>query len=81
MFLSHFLFFVTDITGPIILQSYRVIADYEKNSKSELSVKDGNVVDVVEKTENGNLLFKENLCLISWTAVQKHNNPIHSLKY
>lgn len=44
---------VSDITGPIILQSYRVIADYEKNSKSELSVKDGNVVDVVEKTENG----------------------------
>ncbi|CAI9621221.1 unnamed protein product [Staurois parvus] len=44
---------VSDITGPIILQSYRVIADYEKNSKSELSVKDGDVVDVVEKNENG----------------------------
>lgn len=58
-------FFLTDITGPIILQSYRVIADYEKNSKSELSVKDGDVIDVVEKTENGNLLFKEHLYLIS----------------
>ncbi|KAM5181926.1 neutrophil cytosol factor 1 [Mantella aurantiaca] len=44
---------VSDITGPIILQSYRAIADYEKSSKSELSVKDGDVVDVVEKNENG----------------------------
>lgn len=44
---------VSDITGPIILQSYRVIADYDKNSKRELSVKDGDVVDVVEKNENG----------------------------
>ncbi|XP_075706493.1 neutrophil cytosol factor 1 [Rhinoderma darwinii] len=44
---------VSDITGPIILQSYRAIADYEKNSKSELSVKTDDVVDVVEKKENG----------------------------
>ncbi|XP_053310900.1 neutrophil cytosol factor 1 [Spea bombifrons] len=44
---------VSDITGPIVLQSYRLIADYEKNSKSELGVKAGDVVDVVEKNENG----------------------------
>ncbi|KAM8975824.1 neutrophil cytosol factor 1 isoform 2-T2 [Pelodytes ibericus] len=44
---------VTDITGPIILQSYRVVADYEKNSKSELAMKADDVVDVVEKNENG----------------------------
>ncbi|KAG8587442.1 hypothetical protein GDO81_005663 [Engystomops pustulosus] len=44
---------VSDITGPIILQSYRAIADYEKNTKSELSVKASDVVEVVEKTENG----------------------------
>ncbi|KAG8451811.1 hypothetical protein GDO86_003855 [Hymenochirus boettgeri] len=44
---------VSDITGPIILQSYRAIADYDKNSKSELTVKTGDVVDVVEKNENG----------------------------
>ncbi|KAM4796661.1 neutrophil cytosol factor 1 [Rhinophrynus dorsalis] len=44
---------VSDITGPIILQSYRVIADYEKNSKSEITVKSGDVVDIVEKNENG----------------------------
>ncbi|KAM9320089.1 neutrophil cytosol factor 1 [Gastrophryne carolinensis] len=44
---------LSDITGPIILQSYRVISDYEKNSKTELSVKEGDVVDIVEKNENG----------------------------
>ncbi|XP_040280761.1 neutrophil cytosol factor 1 [Bufo bufo] len=44
---------VSDITGPIILQSYRAIADYEKTSKNELSVKTDDVVDVVEKKENG----------------------------
>lgn len=44
---------VSDITSPIILQSYRAIADYEKNSKTELSVKTDDVVDVVEKKENG----------------------------
>ncbi|XP_072271967.1 neutrophil cytosol factor 1 [Pyxicephalus adspersus] len=44
---------VSDITGPIILQSYRAIADHEKSSKSELTVKEGDVVDVVEKNENG----------------------------
>ncbi|XP_063809801.1 neutrophil cytosol factor 1 isoform X2 [Pseudophryne corroboree] len=44
---------VSDITGPIILQSYRVIADYEKSSKTELTVKAEDAVDVVEKNENG----------------------------
>ncbi|KAM4047047.1 neutrophil cytosol factor 1 [Anomaloglossus baeobatrachus] len=44
---------VSDITGPIILQSYRAIADYVKNSKTELSVNADDVVDVVEKKENG----------------------------
>ncbi|XP_075446084.1 neutrophil cytosol factor 1 isoform X2 [Ascaphus truei] len=43
----------SDITGPIILQTYRAIADYEKNSKSELAIKADDVVDVVEKSENG----------------------------
>ncbi|KAM4701748.1 neutrophil cytosol factor 1 [Discoglossus pictus] len=44
---------VSDITGPIILQSYRAIADHEKNSKSELAMKAGDIVEVVEKSENG----------------------------
>ncbi|XP_006136114.1 neutrophil cytosol factor 1 [Pelodiscus sinensis] len=42
-----------DITGPIILQTYRAIADYEKNSGSEMALKTGDLVDVVEKSESG----------------------------
>ncbi|XP_066491970.1 neutrophil cytosol factor 1 [Tiliqua scincoides] len=42
-----------DITGPIILQTYRAIADYEKNSRTEMGVKAGDAVDVVEKSESG----------------------------
>lgn len=42
-----------DITGPIILQTYRAIADYEKSSGTEMTVATGDVVDVVEKSESG----------------------------
>ncbi|NWZ82077.1 NCF1 factor, partial [Poecile atricapillus] len=44
---------LTDITGPIVLQTYRAIADYEKSSTSEMALKAGDMVDVVEKSENG----------------------------
>lgn len=46
----------TDITGPIVLQTYRAIADYEKSSKSEMALKAGDMVDVVEKGESGTCL-------------------------
>lgn len=42
-----------DITGPIILQSYRAIADYKKNSGTELDLAAGDTVEVVEKGESG----------------------------
>ncbi|XP_023609181.1 neutrophil cytosol factor 1 [Myotis lucifugus] len=41
-----------DITGPIILQTYRAIADYEKSSGTEMALAMGDVVDVVEKGES-----------------------------
>uniref|UniRef100_A0A8C9A5H5 Neutrophil cytosolic factor 1 n=1 Tax=Prolemur simus TaxID=1328070 RepID=A0A8C9A5H5_PROSS len=44
---------VADITGPIILQTYRAIADYEKSSGSEMALATGDVVEVVEKGESG----------------------------
>ena len=44
-----------DITGPIILQTYRAIADYEKGSSSQMTLATGDVVDVVEKNESGQL--------------------------
>ncbi|XP_063002459.1 neutrophil cytosol factor 1 [Elgaria multicarinata webbii] len=42
-----------DITGPIILQTYRAIGDYEKSSRTEMGVTTGDMVDVVEKSESG----------------------------
>ena len=42
-----------DITGPIILQTYRAIADFEKTSSSQMALATGDVVDVVEKSESG----------------------------
>ncbi|XP_069470851.1 neutrophil cytosol factor 1 [Ambystoma mexicanum] len=50
-----------DITGPIILQTYRAIADYENKSKHELPLSTSDIVDVVEKSENG------------WWFCQKNN--------
>ncbi|XP_051751417.1 neutrophil cytosol factor 1 [Ctenopharyngodon idella] len=43
----------SEITGPIMLESYRVIADYSKSSKYELTLKMGDMVDIVEKSPNG----------------------------
>ncbi|XP_075384597.1 neutrophil cytosol factor 1 [Tenrec ecaudatus] len=42
-----------DITGPLILQTYRAIADYEKSSSTQMALASGDVVDVVEKSESG----------------------------
>ncbi len=36
-----------------MLESYRVIAEYSKNSKYELALKMGDMVDIVEKSPNG----------------------------
>ncbi|XP_072325229.1 neutrophil cytosol factor 1 [Scyliorhinus torazame] len=43
----------TEITGPIILQSYYSIGNYKKNSKYEMSIQTGDTVEIVEKSENG----------------------------
>ena len=44
-----------EITGPLVLDKYIVIADYKKQNKKELNLKSGEVVEIVEKTENGEL--------------------------
>lgn len=38
-----------------MLESYRVIADYGKSSKYEITLKAGDMVDIVEKSPNGEL--------------------------
>lgn len=41
------------ISGPIILDTYRVIADFEKTSKHEINLQTGDLVEIVEKNQNG----------------------------
>ncbi|XP_056140377.1 neutrophil cytosol factor 1 [Lampris incognitus] len=44
---------VSEISGPIILDTYRVIADYSKTSKYEIDLHTGDLVEIVEKSPNG----------------------------
>lgn len=38
-----------------MLDTYRVIGDYSKTSKYELNLKAGDLVDIVEKSSNGEI--------------------------
>lgn len=49
---------VIEITGPIMLETYRVIGDYSKTSKYELNLKAGDFVDIVEKSSNGEAIIQ-----------------------
>lgn len=42
-----------EISGPIILDTYRVIADLGKTSKYEITLHTGDLVEIVEKSQNG----------------------------
>ncbi|XP_040005453.1 neutrophil cytosol factor 1 isoform X4 [Xiphias gladius] len=42
-----------EISGPIILDTYRVIADFTKTSKHEINLHTGDLVEIVEKNQNG----------------------------
>ncbi|KAM7397674.1 hypothetical protein PAMA_005812 [Pampus argenteus] len=44
---------VSEISGPIILDTYRVIGDFEKTSKHEINLRTGDLVEIVEKNQNG----------------------------
>ncbi|KAM8835193.1 neutrophil cytosol factor 1 [Synchiropus picturatus] len=44
---------VSEISGPILLDSYRVVADFNKTSKHEMNLKTGDLVDIIEKNQNG----------------------------
>ncbi|XP_044078524.1 neutrophil cytosol factor 1 [Siniperca chuatsi] len=43
----------SEISGPIILDTYRVVADFEKTSKHEIDLHTGDLVEIVEKNQNG----------------------------
>uniref|UniRef100_A0AAQ5ZT56 Neutrophil cytosolic factor 1 n=1 Tax=Amphiprion ocellaris TaxID=80972 RepID=A0AAQ5ZT56_AMPOC len=42
----------SEISGPIILDTYRVVADFEKTSKHEINLHTGDLVEIVEKNQN-----------------------------
>lgn len=44
---------VQTISGPIVFEQYIVVADYEKQSKNDINLKAGDIVDVIEKNEYG----------------------------
>jgi len=55
-------FFLSEISGPIILDTYRVIADFEKTTKHEIHLRTGDLVEIVEKNQNGETRLSSNLC-------------------
>ncbi|KAG7260339.1 hypothetical protein CRUP_038107 [Coryphaenoides rupestris] len=44
---------ISEITGPIVLDTYRAIGDYDKTSKHEITLHTGDLVEIVEKSTNG----------------------------
>uniref|UniRef100_A0A3Q4HC49 Neutrophil cytosolic factor 1 n=1 Tax=Neolamprologus brichardi TaxID=32507 RepID=A0A3Q4HC49_NEOBR len=50
---SILVFDFSEISAPIILDTYRVIADFEKSTKYEITLHTGDLVEIVEKNENG----------------------------
>lgn len=49
-----------DSSEPMVLEQYVAVANYERQENSEISLKAGETVDVIEKSESGKwfLLFK-----------------------
>lgn len=43
----------SEISGPIILDTYRVVADFQKTSKHEINLHTDDLVEIVEKNQNG----------------------------
>eukprot|EP00048_Salpingoeca_helianthica_P012194 m.175957 g.175957 ORF g.175957 m.175957 type:complete len:942 (-) comp15337_c7_seq2:46-2871(-) len=42
-----------NVSTPMVLDQYRVLANYKKSGRSEVDVKEGDIVEVVEKNTNG----------------------------
>lgn len=43
----------SEISGPIVLDTYRVVADFTKTSKHEINLRTGDLVEILEKNPNG----------------------------
>ncbi len=47
------------ISGPITLECYVVIADYKATAKTEISLREHQTVEVLEKNYNGQLMVRK----------------------
>ena len=60
-FFSFFFFFfffcdistAENISGPVLLEQYVAIADYKKQNRNEVNMVAGDIVEVIDKNENG----------------------------
>lgn len=52
-------FFRSGVDGsePMVLEQYVAVANYERQENSEISLKAGETVDVIEKSESGESVF------------------------
>ena len=41
------------ISGPVLLEQYIALADFKKTGRGQISLVAGDIVDVIEKNENG----------------------------
>lgn len=41
------------ISGPVLLEQYVAIADYKKQNRNEVNMVAGDIVEVIDKNENG----------------------------
>ncbi|XP_035772515.1 SH3 and PX domain-containing protein 2A-like isoform X2 [Neolamprologus brichardi] len=46
-----------DSSEPMVLEQYVAVANYERQENSEISLKAGETVDVIEKSESGEWIF------------------------
>ena len=50
---SNFCIAAENISGPVMLEQYVAIADYKKQNRNEVSMVAGDIVEVIDKNENG----------------------------
>lgn len=74
-----------DSSEPMVLEQYVVVANYDRQENSEISLKAGETVDVIEKSESGELqkhrLRKKN-CITTWFLLTGlYTNHKHAVAY
>lgn len=72
-----------DSSEPMVLEQYVVVANYERQENSEISLKAGETVDVIEKSESGEFLkhtcIKNCLTTLSLWANHKRTERCRAL--